>query len=199
MLLLDNKSFNMAYVFLMISIMSYIMPCILGKRIRAAVYKIALFTFTGLYFLVQLCICGFAYLKSDCNVVMAGVISAGILVAYVVGMVVLWEIAIAQERKENENNSNMFGIGELVIKIEKCIKITENEELKSMLQEVEEDIRYSNVKSSDNVKEMEQMIISGVDQTQNYIQNNRILEAKKECSHLKNILRERNQKCLIKN
>lgn len=199
MLVLDNKSFNMAYVFLMISIMSFIMPCILEKKIRAGGYKIAFVTLTGLYFLVQLCICVFIYFKNGCNPAMAGALSVGSIMLYVVGMAVLWEIAIAQGRKEAGNRSDMFAINELVMKIENCRKATENEELKSILQQAEEDIRYSNLKSSEHVKEMEQMIIASVEQIEKFIKNNRMAEAKKECSHLQNLLHERNQKCLIKN
>lgn len=197
-----KASFWIAYVFgvLAIAYQIYVFKIsfLKGKDAKSRFYGFPILKVGVLYLIVQLII---SFIEMGLAVIVPTwvvlIINMILLASAVIGCIaadVVREEIVRQDVKIDTDVSNMKSLRTLSTSLSVYCR---DEELKTMLKTMAEEFRYSDPVSSEQTKEIENILEKQLQELKNFLMEEKAEEAKKTCKEIIGNLTERNRICML--
>ena len=193
---LPSPTFGFAYTFLIISILLQIAPMILSDKVKELSNRIALYSISLFYLAVQVIISflGFFITINKITVIIASTI---LFLLYTASMIILYAALKNEENVKDREKTKAFFIDKVIYKLEICRQRAKDDEILSLLENLIEAARYSNLQSCSQAMEAETGILSALDNLEKAFNEDNAKECKNECKKIASMLQERNMLCKL--
>lgn len=167
------------------------------KFSRYPMFGLSVSTYSITFFVIQLVFGILLMLFDGFNTTFALVIEILLLAFYLFRII---QVLVAKEivaKQDNKVKQKEFYIRSLLIELEDMSELVTDEELKKSIEQLTEDIRFSDPMSHESLVSTEERIRMNIASLRDNIDAGRAEDAVDSVSLIKRLVRERNSKCLL--
>lgn len=189
--------FISAYMFLLIAILVEMITVGICINKQEVSNKIACYSMSIIYTIIQAVVSLVAIISYPKSVVGTVAISSCLLLLYIIIFVIMLYVFSMAENREIIEKSKIIFINKIACDLETYKQNVMDEEILDTLSALIENVKYSDIMSSEKLKDVETRIEASVDCLETLLKNNDINEIKNTCDKINKLLKERNAKCKL--
>ena len=186
-----------AYVFLALATLMQLIPLFFIDKIKDIAYKAALYSATGIYFIIQLIISlsACASIIESLGIIIS--LSTVVMMLDVMGILIVLLIAMNGNEANQRENRKAYFVDKIVHSLENYKNQTKDRNIILVLDNVIEKARYSNLNSPSEAGQIEMSILKEIENADKYVKDEKTRELKISCDKIASLLSEREMICKL--
>ncbi len=187
----------LSYIFLIIAFLIQWIPFLISNNFNDVAYKTVPYTLSIMYLILQICISLLGYTVFVNSIKFIVISSLVVMILYIASIIISYSISTNGEKSNKLQSRKGFFIEKTIYQVERLKSTTKEKEIVTLLDEVSDVIRYSNLNSPTQAAEIETEILNEVLNLEKNISLSKLKECKNSCAKISALFSERNMLCKL--
>ena len=190
-------NFILSYNFLIISALMQLIPVFMSERVNDTVCKIAMYSISAIYFVVQFIASFLCCMILDLPLMFIIAISLILLLTDIAVVFIIEEVGISIDKSNIDEKYKVSSINNIIYKFENIKSKSSDKDVVDLLNNIIEQARYSDLNNMDKIIKIESEILQQAENVEKFVLSSKIRETKDSCKKIISLFSEREMLCKL--